>query len=520
MKPDYENYTPFTRWMVLFAVVLGAILEILDTTIVSTAVPQMQGNLGATLDEIGWVSTGYIVANVIVLPLTGWFSGRFGRRKYLAASMAFFTFASFMCGISGSLWGLVFWRIMQGAGGAALISTAQATLISIFPPKQTNMVQGIFGMSIMVAPTLGPTIGGYITDQYSWPWAFFVNIPLGILGVTLVWNFLKDDVNQRASQKIDIFGIVLLAIGLGCLQTVLEKGSREDWFESSLIVGLSGLSVVSLLAFIWWELRVQFPAVNLRVLKNTAFAAGTLLNLVIGVGLYTSVFIFPVFMQTLRGYTAQESGMMLIPRGLTTAIVTMVTIRLIGKIQPRFLIAAGSLIFASSMLYFHSITLATGPDQLVWPMIICGAGLGMLIVPLSVVTLGALQPREVPGGAGLFNLTRQLGGSIGIAASATLLDKWGSQARGPMVDHINQYNPLWTQRLADMTAYFQGRGDDAVVAQTRAYATIEHMIMAQASTIAFEKAYFLLFALFVGSIPLVFMLKNVKPRAGGSTDAH
>lgn len=512
-RPDYENYSVTARWVVLAAVILGAILEILDTTIVSTAIPQMQGNLGATLDEIGWVSTGYIVANVIMLPLTGWFSARFGRRQYLAASMAFFTFASLMCGVSGSLWGLVFWRIMQGAGGAALISTAQATLLSIFPPKQHNMVQGLFGLSIMVAPTTGPTIGGWITDQYSWPWAFFVNVPLGILGVVLVLTFLKDNANQKAAKTVDFFGIILLAIGLGCFQTVLEKGSREDWFESSLVCWLTFFSIVGTSTFIWWELRAKAPAVNLRILKNMAFTAGWLYNFVIGAGLYTSVFIFPVFMQTLRGYTAEETGMQLIPRGLTTAIVTLVTIRLTAKIQPRYIIGTGSLLFVVSMAYFHTVTLTTGPDQLLWPMIISGAALGMLIVPLSVASLGALKPQEVPEGAGLFNLMRQLGGSVGIAASATLLDHWTSQARAPMASHFNPYNPAFTQRLADITAFMQSKGAEAGVAHNQAMAVMERTLGTQASLIAFERAYFALGVLFIAALPLLFLFKKVQPRA-------
>ncbi len=518
-RPDYENYSVTTRWIVLAAVVMGAILEILDTTIVSTAIPQMQGNLGATLDEIGWVSTGYIVANIIILPLTGWFSAKFGRRHYLAASMAFFTFASFMCGNSSGLWELVFWRIMQGAGGAALISTAQATLLSIFPPKQHNMVQGIFGLAIMVAPTTGPTIGGYIVDNYSWPWAFFVNVPLGIIGVFLVMNYLKDDETARAPGKVDVIGIAFLAIGLGCFQTLLEKGNREGWFDSSFIVALFVFAIVGIGAFIYWELTTDEPAVNLRILKNQAFAAGWMYNFVTGIGLYTSVFIFPVFMQNLAGYTAQETGMQLIPRGLTTAIVTIVSIRLTAKIQPKYLLTVGTVLFSIGMLYFHNITPQTSPDALLWPMIITGASLGMLIVPLSVATLGALKPQEVPEGAGLFNLMRQLGGSIGIAVSATLLDKWAQQARAPMVDKINPLNPAWAERLETMTCYFQSRGADATTAHDQAYAMMNRILQAQSTTIAFEKAYFALAILFLCALPLLLLFKKVQ-KGGDTAEMH
>ena len=517
-RPDYLNYSVATRWIVLAAVVLGAILEILDTTIVSTAIPQMQGNLGATLDEIGWVSTGYIVANIIVLPLTGWFSAKFGRRHYLAASMAFFTISSFMCGNSSGLWELVFWRIMQGAGGAALISTAQATLLSIFPPTQHNMVQGIFGLAIMVAPTTGPTIGGYIVDHYSWPWAFFVNVPLGAIGVFLVMSYLKDDETAKAPGKVDVIGIAFLALGLGCFQTLLEKGNREDWFASSFIVALAIFAAIGLAGFIYWELTTDEPAVNLRILKNQAFTAGWIFNFVTGIGLYTSVFIFPVFMQNLAGYTAQETGMQLIPRGLTTAIVTIVSIRLTAKIKPKYLLAVGSTLFAIGMLYFHDITPQTSSADLLWPMIITGASLGMLIVPLSVATLGALKPQEVPEGAGLFNLMRQLGGSIGIAVSATLLDKWAQQARAPMTDLINPLNPAWAQRLEAMTQQFISRGADAVTAHDQAYAVMDKILLAQSTTIAFEKAYFALAMLFICAMPLLLLFKKVK--GGAPAEMH
>ena len=519
-RPDYENYTVLTRWVVLFAVVLGAILEILDTTIVSTAIPQMQGNLGATLDEIGWVSTGYIVANVVILPLTGWLSARFGRRQYLAASMAFFTFASLMCGVSGSLWGLVFWRIMQGAGGAALISTAQATLLSVFPPKQHNMVQGVFGLAIMVAPTTGPTVGGWITDNYSWPWAFFVNVPLGILGVFLVLTFLKDNLNQKAAPAIDIWGIIFLAVGLGSLQTVLEKGNREDWFESSLIVGLTILAVVNIALFIWWELRNPTPAVNLRILKNVGFTAGWLFNFAVGTALYASVFVFPVFMQTLRGYTAQETGMMLIPRGLTTAIITIITIRLSAFVQPRYLIGLGSFFFVCAMMYFHDFTLQTGPDQTLWPMIITGAALGMLVVPVSTVTLGALKPQEIPAGAGLFNLMRQLGGSVGIAAASTLIDHWSQQSRAPLVERITPYNPIYQQRLTNITHGLQSRGTSPDKAHDQAVAVIDRIVAQQSLLLSFENLYFVLGMVFVLSLPLLFFFRKVDKSAGGGAGAH
>lgn len=518
-QSDYLNYTVFQRWMVFVTVILGAILEILDTTIVATCVPQMQGNLGATLDEIGWVSTGYIVANVIVLPLTGWLSGRFGRRQYLAASMAFFTFSSFMCGRSSSLWELVFWRVMQGLGGAALISTAQSTLFSVFPAKQTNLIQALFGMVLMVAPTVGPTLGGYIADNYNWPWVFFINVPLGIIGVFLTLTFLKDNPAQQVARKVDIVGIGLMAIGLGCLQTVLEKGNREDWFESALIIQLTIVSAIALVSFVIWELRNPAPAVNLRILNNKAFLAGWLFNFCVGTALYASVFIFPIWMQNLRGYTAQETGMNLIPRGLTTAIVALITVRLTTKISARVLIGTGALLNVVAMLYFSHVTLVTGPDQLIWPMIVQGCALGMLVLPTSIVTLGALKPQEVPNGAGLFNLMRQLGGSVGIAVAATLLDHWSQQTRGPMTENINPFNPVYQQRMTQMEQALQSNGTAPAVAHDQALAILDRLVQSHASIMAFEMVYFALAMLFIFALPLLVFVKNPKS-PGAAADAH
>jgi DHA2 family multidrug resistance protein len=518
-QSDYLNYTVFQRWMVFITVILGAILEILDTTIVSTCVPQMQGNLGATLDEIGWVSTGYIVANVIVLPLTGWLSGRFGRRQYLAASMAFFTFSSFMCGRSSSLWELVFWRVMQGLGGAALISTAQAVLFSVFPQKQTNLIQALFGMVLMVAPTVGPTLGGYIADNYNWPWVFFINVPLGTIGVFLTLTFLRDNPLQQVARKVDFIGIILMAVALGCLQTVLEKGNREDWFDSPLIVQLSITSVVALVSFIIWELRNPAPAVNLRILNNKAFLAGWLFNFCVGTALYASVFIFPLWMQNLRGYTAQETGMNLIPRGLTTAVVALVTVRLTTKVPARLLIGCGAMLNVIAMLYFNRVTLSTGPDQLIWPMIIQGCALGMLVLPTSIVTLGALKPQEVPNGAGLFNLMRQLGGSVGIAVAATLLDHWTQQTRGSLTEHVNPFNPAYQEQARLMEQALQAKGTVPAVAHDQALAVLDRMVQSQASIMAFEMVYFALAMVFIFALPLLIFIKTPKSPSAAA-DAH
>src|SRR6195256_3639262 len=325
------------RWLILAGLITAAIMEVLDTTIINVALPQMAGNLGATQEEIGWVSTGYILSNVIFLPMTAFFAARFGRRRYLTFSIALFIVASFFCGTSSSLVELVFWRIVQGAGGAALLSTAQATLRQIFPREEQGMVQAIFMLGIIVAPTLGPTLGGWITDNYTWNWCFFINVPIGIASAFLVSTFLKDPPGQaRRRGEVDWLGITLLTVGIGSLQWVLEEGNAKDWFSDKWILRFAVISAVCLIVMVWWELssRNKHPIVNFRVLKNRDLAASIFLFVALGFGLYGGGVIFPLFTQNLLRFTPTETGLTLMPGGLATAAMAIVCGRLLNGKQP------------------------------------------------------------------------------------------------------------------------------------------------------------------------------------------
>ena len=311
------------RIIITVAVMMATLMEVLDISIVNVALPQMQGNLGATLDEIGWVATGYIIANVIVLPLTGWLSDRFGRRRYLTYSVVLFTVASFGCGMSRDLVLLVVFRVLQGAGGAAFLSTAQATLTEIFPPERQGVAQAMFGIGVVMAPTLGPTLGGFLTDRYSWPWIFFINIPIGVVAAVLTFRFVPDSPAARPAGPFDFVGIGLLALGLGPMQEVLERGQRKSWFEDDLIVGLTVVSAIGVVAFLAWELRRanRHPAVDLRVLRDRNLAAGTAYGFVLGLQLYAAVFLLPQFLQTVQPHSAEQTGLLLLPGGLASAIM-------------------------------------------------------------------------------------------------------------------------------------------------------------------------------------------------------
>src|SRR5216117_1399332 len=296
------------RYIIAITVSLASVLELLDTSIVNVAIPHMMGNLGATLDEIAWVSTGYIVANVIILPITGWLSAYFGRRRYFAGSIAIFVISSFFCGNAHSLIALVFWRIIQGLGGGALLSTSQAILYEVFPREEFGTAMAIFGVGVMVGPTLGPTLGGYITDAFGWPWIFYINIPIGMLAFALSLSFIHDSLHQERAEQVDYAGLVLLAVGVGTLQTMLERGERLDWFESREVTTYAVISAVSLIAFVWHELVTAHPVVDLRILKSRQLAVGVTFGLVLGVCLYATVFVLPVYLQNVRNFTANQTG--------------------------------------------------------------------------------------------------------------------------------------------------------------------------------------------------------------------
>src|SRR5438128_5823169 len=329
------------KYIIAITVSLASVLELLDTSIVNVAIPHMMGNLGATLDEIAWVSTGYIVANVIILPITGWLSAYFGRRRYFAGSIAIFIISSFFCGNAHSLVALVIWRIIQGLGGGALLSTSQAILYEEFPREEYGTAMAIFGVGVMVGPTLGPTVGGWITDTYGWPWIFYINIPFGMLALALTLTFIQDSLHQEKAERVDYVGLLLLAAGIGTLQTMLERGERLDWFDSREVTVLAIVSVISLVAFVWHELRTAHPVVDVRILKSRQLAVGVVFGLVFGVCLYATVFVLPVYLQNLQNFTAEQTGFVILPGALASAFTMATMGRTTGKFDARLSILAG-----------------------------------------------------------------------------------------------------------------------------------------------------------------------------------
>lgn len=522
---EEEELSPY-RWIILVGLVTAAILEVLDTTIVNVALPQMAGNLGATSQEISWVATGYILSNVVVLPMTAWLSSRFGRRRYLTASIILFIVASLCCGLSHTLGEIVFWRIVQGMGGAALLSTAQATIREIFPADQQGLVQSIYVMGLICAPTVGPTLGGWITDNYSWPWIFLVNIPIGLVSLFIVTGFLQDTKHKIATAKIDWWGIGLLTVGLASLQYILEEGNREDWFDSALIVRLTIIATITLTAFLVWELwpTNKQPVVNLRVLKNRDLSAALALFMALGFGLYGGVFIFPLFTQNILHFTPTITGLVMMPGAIATGAGAILCGRLLnGKKQiasPRILIIAGMALFIASMWDLGHMTILSGEPDVRVALIIRGFGLGCLFTPINLAALSSLKGAEIAQGVSLLNLMRQLGGSFGIAYLGTHISDMTALHRNTLVAHISPGNPAFEERLTAIQQALMVQGYDAVAAHHTAMASIAGLVQTQATLMSYNDA-FLFIGLAVTLVsPCVFLLRSGPTQASGSDMGH
>lgn len=503
------------RIIVTAAVMLATIMEVLDTTIVNVAIPDMMGNLGATLDQIGWVSTGYIVANVIILPLTGWLSDYFGRKKYLAYSIIFFTAASFGCGISHSLGELILWRVLQGAGGAAFISTAQATLMEIYPKRQHGLAQAIYGVGVIMAPTFGPVLGGMLTDRYSWPWVFFINIPVGITALLLTLAFVPDSAASRGRRKADFVGIGLLAVGLGCLQTVLEQGEHYGWMSDGRMRNLAILAVISLVIFLWWELRPanEHPAVNLRVLKFRNLAVASAYMFSFGFMLYGFVFILPQFLQNVQHFTAEQSGFILLPSGVAAACMMPIVGQLTNRIDPRWLIGVGMVLLITALVMFHNLLAPQTPaSAFLTPLLFRGAGTGLQFVPLSIIALGTLPPKYLGDGAGIYNLFRMLGGSFGIAFIVTLVDRREHFHYSRVAENIHPYHPGVQQFIEQMHQGFIGRGMPADQAAKVPYQILTNMAHQQAVIQTYIDIFYVIGAVAIGTFFLMFFFEKVERR--------
>lgn len=512
--------TGFRKWIITITVILASLLELIDTTVVNVSLPQIMGNLGATLEDVGWVVTAYAVANVIILPMSGWLSSRFGRRNYFAFSIILFIVASFFCGNANNIWELIIFRFIQGIGGGALLSTSQSILIETWPKDQIGTATALFGLGVVVGPTLGPTLGGYITDHYSWPWIFYVNIPLGIIALLLTLTYVHDSLHQRKIGDVDWLGIILLTIGIGSLQTVLERGESEDWFETAYISWLAVLSVTGIVAFMWRELTTEHPIVDLRILKNRSLSIGMFTTFILGFGLFSSVFIFPVFCQNLLGFSAQQTGELLIPGGLSTIFMMPLVGRMLQKkFPPQIMATIGFLFFFLFTEMLSKSNLLSGESDFYLPLILRGIGLSLLFVPLTTLALSSLEPKDIAQGTGLNNMMRQLGGSFGIAIITTLIHDRQGLHRVNLLAHINQYNPAFSERWNFLYNGFISKGYAVADATRLSYKAIEGMVVRQTYLLSYMDAFWFVGIFFIFCIPLLY-LQKFKRGTKVAADAH
>jgi DHA2 family multidrug resistance protein len=439
-------------WLIAMSIMLATIMEVLDTSVANVSLPYIAGNLSASTDEATWVLTSYLVSNAIILPATNWLGRLFGRKRFLISCIILFTFASALCGIAGSLGFLIMARVLQGAAGGALQPISQAVLMESFPPAKRGMAMAVFTMGIVVAPILGPTIGGWLTYNYSWRWVFYINLPIGVLATVLTNAFLEDPpyLKRVSAANIDYLGFGFLGIWLASLQIMLDKGQELDWFGSKLIIWCMVLSTVGFIGFIVRELVARFPLVDLSILKNRNFAVGTVLILLVGALLYGTTAILPLFMQNLLNYTALAAGLALTPRGIGAFAATIVIGRIAGRISNRVLIIASALLFAYACFALGNINLQVAPSNLLWPIIISGVGAASMFAPVTTSAMGTLSQEQMGNAAGIFNLMRNIGGSIGIAAITTLVTRHAQTSQAQLAWHMSKFNFNFQQQLAHL----------------------------------------------------------------------
>ena len=437
-------------WLIAVSIMLATIMEVLDTSVANVSLPYIAGNLSASTDEATWVLTSYLVSNAIILPATNWLGQLFGRKRFLISCIILFTFASALCGIAGSLGFLIMARVLQGAAGGALQPISQAVLMESFPPEKRGMAMAVFTMGIVVAPILGPTIGGWLTYNYSWRWVFYINLPIGILAVILIHAFLEDPpyLKRVSAANIDYLGFGFLSVWLASLQIMLDKGQELDWFSSKMIVWCAVLSTVGFVGFIVRELLTRFPLVDLRILKNRNFAVGSLLILLVGALLYGTTAILPLFLQNLLNYTALAAGLAMTPRGIGAFLATIVVGRIAGHISNRVLIIVSCLLFGYACFELGNINLQVAPGNLLWPIIISGVGAASIFVPLTTSAMGTLSREQMGNAAGIFNLMRNIGGSIGIAMITTLVTRHAQASQAVLVWHMSKFNFNFQQQFA------------------------------------------------------------------------
>jgi DHA2 family multidrug resistance protein len=504
------------KWLITASVLIGALMGAIDTSVVNVALVHIQASYGVTTQEVTWVSTAYLITVVIVMPLTAWLSSVLGRKRMYLLAVTIFTAASALCGLSRTLGQLITFRIIQGLGGGALQPVAQAILRETFPQEEQGQAMGIFGMIVLLGPAIGPTLGGWLTDNYSWPWIFFINLPIGVVGLWAGAQFLVDPAYSRGRglRQVDGVGIGLLAVGLATLQTLLEQGETDGWFQSDFIIALAIIAALTLIAFIWWELRTSAPAVDLRILRNASFAAGTFIGGILGLALFGSLILLPLFLQNLLGYDATQAGLALMPRSLVMVAMMPLAGALYNRLGVYIMLPFGLVLSAIAGFQMAFFTTDSGFVQIIIPQVVQGIGFAFMFVSLSTAALATISRPQMQNATGLYNLVRQLGGSLGTAIVITLLDHKITTASANLVKYASVYNATFVQWWQTYQAAFIARGSDPATAHMQALAALHLFISQQASVVAFDYAFAVIGGVFLVCLPLVFLMRQGRGRSG------
>jgi MFS transporter, DHA2 family, multidrug resistance protein len=514
VAPSQQNPAHINPWIIAIAVMLSTFMEVLDTTVVNVSLPHIAGSLSATVDEATWTLTSYLVANAIILPLTGWLSNFFGRKRMLMMSVTGFTIASFMCGLAPTLPFLIVCRVIQGACGGGLQPISQAVLLESFPPQDRGKAMGFWGLGIVVAPLLGPVLGGFLTDSYSWRWVFYINVPIGLASIIMTRLYVFDPhYIKRASSKIDYWGIGMLAVGIGLLQVVLDKGQEKDWFATTWITVVAVAAVVALIAFMFRELIIDHPVVQLRVFKDRTYSTGVFLMSMLGVGLYGTTVLIPLILQTLLGYPALRAGIAMAPRGLGSFIAMPIVGLIMTKFDPRKMLALGLFVCALTLFQFSALNRSAGYWDFFWPQLEMGLSLGLVFVPLTTITMSNISKETMGNATSLFNLVRNLGGSIGISAVSAMELRLQQTNTNVLGEHVNSLSASARNMMNMMQQMMTSRSGDAVAAAHQARAMVFGLVQREAAMISYNTIFKSLGILFVALLPFILLMRRPSTKA-------
>ena len=497
------------KWLVALTVMIPTLMVIVDTSVVNVSLDHIRGSLSAGIDEATWSITSYLAANAVIIPMTGWLSRLFGRKRYLVSSVALFTVSSLFCGLAWSIQSLIIFRVLQGLAGGALQPLSQSILLETFPVYQHGMAMAIFGIGIMFGPIIGPVLGGWITDSWSWHWIFFVNVPFGIVSIFMTILFIFDPpYMKKTKMKIDYWGLILMTVGVGCLQLILDRGQREDWFSSELITWMTVACVVALVFFILVERTVKEPIVDLKVFKDATFVLGNVILFFVVMNLFGSIVMLPIYLQTLMGYTATLSGFVLGPGGIANLLCMPIVGQLVSRGYPKWLILFGILMTAYATYQMSQFNLQVDFNAVLWPRVMLGIGVAFVFIPLTTISLSHIRKEEMGNASAVFNLLRNLGGSFGVALSATILARQAQVHQAHLTEHLTPFDPAYVLSAQQSARTLLEKGIEASQAAQDGMGLIYQRLLREAAMLSFNDVFYLLTVLMLLTVPLVFFMRR------------